>query len=156
MKPLTKEEKQKVRELSNSIYDAWTNPPPLETLTNLFKREPRNFTTLSLAEIDEFVLSNLKKNDPLFDKLSEPTMKKLLFGIHKGYYGTNISDLANGGKGLIVPTFIEIMHTMIFWIRDNDYKELVVQADHDVFHKYFWCFETYSLLIAEAQMSRFA
>lgn len=153
---LNKYERQKIRSLSVSRYDSWTNPPPMETLTNLFNRRPKNFTAVNLKEIEETILSRLRINEPLINHLSEPTLKRLLFSIHKGYYGNNISDLESGGAGLIVPTFMEIMYTMIFWIKDNDYKELVNPEDKEFFHKYFWCFEQYSKLMLEFKIQKSA
>jgi len=95
-------------------------------------------------------------NGLIVPTFSEPTMRRLVFGIDKCYYGNNIEDLATGGNGLIIPTFMEIMHMVIFWIRDNEYKELVNSADKAFFHEYFWCFEEYSKLIVEAQLKRSA
>lgn len=106
---LTEEDRKIIRDLSKTIYDVWVTPPPIDTLTHLIKFEPKNYSTVSLEELADFIMGNLIKNEPLILKLSEINKKLLIISIMRCFGDASFVDLENGGDGMINPPFMEII-----------------------------------------------
>lgn len=143
---LTHTDRKTIRELSKTIYDPLVAPPSIDSLTHLVKFQPKNYSTVSLEELGDFVIENFSKHEPLISKLSNKNKEQLLRSIRRSFGDINFMDLESGGDGLINPTFIEIMTKYILRIRDKDCSELVNDDDKKFYHKYFWCFDQHARL----------
>ena len=139
--------RMKVRELSKTAYDAWVMAPSLDQLVLGIKSRPKSYANVFDKEVIEYIYNQLKSHDPLFSKLSPEILKTLLWSISICYCGINGIDKSQGGDGMLVPTFVEIMHCFIFTVRGR--KEMVNIEDYNVYNKYFWAFELKCSLIDE-------
>lgn len=154
----SKEEEKEIREQLTSSYDHLVAPPKdfMTSMTHVIDNQPKNFLTLSIQEIEDFVIKQFGASEPLVHQLSPQCYKRLAKSIRGQYRGKNVIDICAGGSGLIVPSFIEIMSDFIFWTRHYELKDLITPIDHLFYSKYFWCFETRASAIGNLVLKKSA
>lgn len=154
----SREEEKEIREQLKSSYDHLVAPPKdfMTSITHIIDTDPKNFTSLSIQEIEEFVVKQFGESEPLVHQISPQCYRHLGNSIRGHYHGNNTIDICAGGTGLIVPSFISIMSSFIFWIRHYELKDLITPTDHLFYSKYFWCFETYGLVIHNQNLKKSA
>jgi hypothetical protein len=139
--------RMKIRELSKSAYDSWVIPLPIDQLDVAIRCRPKYYGNILTSKLVDFIYSQLVAHDPLFGELSPEVFKSLRTSISFEYGAMNRMDFKEGGDGMLVPTFIDIIHGFLFSVRE--WKKMQNKADHLVYAKYFWAFDLKCELIGK-------